>query len=144
MTGVAGRGCVNLGTVFALVDTFSDGRLVALTVGIIDGDCAVGVASVAGLISRGVVSFLGDEGAESILGLASSLNAARPFRDIRTRISSKLGSPFASIRLVGEHAPEDGAFGDKHVEDCSSCLISKLEVLVGEGGINGLLRSLPP
>ena len=78
-------------------------------------------------------SLVGDEGVHSMFGLVSSLLVAKPFRESRSRISSRLGSPLGRIRLVGEHAPEGGALNDKHEGIiCSSAIF---DVDVGSIGL---------
>ena len=91
-------------------------------------------AETAALVGMSDSSFLGEDGvASSSTFLFSVLLGQSPFRDMRSRISSKLGRPLASMRFLGEQAPEQGALGDAHAIDSP---------LFGESGIKGgLLRS---
>ena len=115
--GVAGSGCCSFVDV---VVTLSDGlRAVAgregdlrsVSVGLVSNETLSSGDDLG--FSSAVMSLEGEVGAESSLPLSSL--TARPLRDMRSRISSRLGNPFASIRLVGEQAPESTGLGDTQI-----------------------------
>ncbi|KAI3481857.1 hypothetical protein L1887_55506 [Cichorium endivia] len=97
------------------------------------GLASIALLAAAGAEETSVACLLGEGGVEGRLGLPPSADTDKPFRDMRSRISSRLGRPLASMRLVGEQAPDEGAVGERHKA-------ASLSSLVGEA-ISGLLRS---